>query len=168
MTAIARLLHNPVTDSMQFFPSKDYQVHCQKLFEDYQSTIQKYLPHAQIEHIGASAIPNCQSKGDLDIYVAVDNVEQAIATIEQLNFKIKKNTLRTPQLCMLESQKSEDVAIQLVEKGSEFENFLHFRDKLSSNPKLVEQYNQMKLSCTGFTQEKYREVKSRFIEKVLG
>jgi GrpB-like predicted nucleotidyltransferase (UPF0157 family) len=168
VTAIARLLHNPVTDSMQFFSSKDYQTHCQKLFEDYQSIIQKHLANAQIEHIGASAIPNCISKGDLDIYVAVNNVEQAIGTIEQLDFKIKQNTLRTPQLCMLESQKSEDVAIQLVEKGSPFEDFLHFRDKLRTNPKLVNQYNQMKLSCTGFTQEKYREVKSRFIEEILG
>ncbi len=166
--AIAKLLHNLVTECMRFYPSKEYQPRCQKLFEDYQRTIQKHLPHAQIEHIGASSIPNSQSKGDLDIYVAVDNVEQAIATIEQLGFKIKQNTLRTPQLCMLESQKDEEVAIQLVEKGSSFENFLHFRDKLRSNPKLVEQYNHMKLSCTGHTQEKYRDEKSRFIEKVLG
>ncbi len=111
---------------MRFFPSEDYQIQCQKLFEVYQLAIQQQLPNTQIEHIGASAIPNCISKGDLDIYVAVDNVEQAIATIEQLNFKIKQNTLRTPQLCMLESQKSEDVAIQLVEKGSPFEDFLRF------------------------------------------
>ncbi len=166
-TAIARLLHNPVTESMRFFPSKDYQARCQKLFEDYHSIIQKYLPKSQIEHIGASSIPNCVSKGDLDIYVAVENVEQAIVTIEKLNFKIKQETLRTEQLCMFESQKNEDVAIQLVEKSSSFEDFLHFRNKLRSNPDLVEQYNQMKLSCTGFTHEQYREVKSRFIEKVL-
>jgi len=137
------------------------------LFEDYQQKIQKQLPNAQVEHIGASSIPGCLSKGDLDIYVAVDNVEQAIAIIEQLNFKIKQNTMRTPQLCMLESQNNKDVAIQLVEKGSVFEGFLCFRDKLQSNPELIEQYNQMKLSCEGFTQEKYRQVKSRFIEGVL-
>lgn len=154
-------------ESMRFFQSKDYQTRCQKLFEDYQQKIQKQLPNAQIEHIGASSISGCLSKGDLDIYVAVDNVEQAIAIIEQLNFKIKQNTMRTPQLCMLESQNNKDVAIQLVEKGSVFEDFLRFRDKLQSNPALVEQYNQMKLSCQGFTKEKYRQVKSRFIEGVL-
>ena len=153
---------------MLFFQAQDYQPKCQQLFSSYKNQIIQLLPSALIEHIGASSIPHCVSKGDLDIYVAVDNVEQAIGMIEQLGFKIKQDTLRTKQLCMLESQRNEDVAIQLVEKGSSFEDFLHFRDKLRSNPKLVEQYNQMKLSCTGYTQEKYREVKSRFIEKVLG
>ena len=152
---------------MQFYPSDKYQPSFQKLFEIYQQKIQKQLPNAQVEHIGASSVFGCLSKGDLDIYVAVDNVEQAITIIEQLNFKIKQDTMRTPQLCMLESENNKDVAIQLIEKGSVFEDFLCFRDKLQSNPELVEQYNQMKLSCQGFTQEKYRQVKSLFIKTVL-
>jgi GrpB-like predicted nucleotidyltransferase (UPF0157 family) len=67
---------------------------------------------------------------------------------------------------MLESC-SEDVAFQVVANDSEFEGFLHFRDKLREDPKLVDEYNHLKRSCEGFKQDKYRRRKSDFIEKIM-
>ena len=68
---------------------------------------------------------------------------------------------------MLESTSGDDVALQVVTNGSEFECFLRFRDKLRANPALVQQYNTLKMSCEGWSQEKYRGKKSTFIEHVL-
>ncbi len=115
---------------MIFFQPEQYQIQCNELYEQYKTKISQVLPSAQVEHIGASSIPNCVSKGDLDIYVGVTNVELVIPYIEKLGFKIKEDTMRTEQLCMLESRKEEDVAIQLIEKGSKFEDFLSFRNAL--------------------------------------
>ncbi len=52
--------------------------------------------------------------------------------------------------------------------SSEFEFFVGFRDKLRKNPELVQRYNELKISCTGWSHEEYRRKKSAFIERVLG
>lgn len=154
---------------MKFYPAKDYQARCKKKYDAYKANISQVLPDAQVEHIGASSVPNCISKGDLDIYVAVELIhhQESIAIIKKIGFSIKQDTHRTEELCMLESNNDDDVAIQLIAKGSEFENFLIFRNALLDNPKLVEKYNQMKHSCAGMTQDRYREIKSEFIEGLI-
>lgn len=47
--------------------------------------------------------------------------------LKKIWLTIIQNTLRTGNLCMLED---DNVPIQLVVKGSEFELFLHFRGAL--------------------------------------
>ena len=156
---------------MQFFDAPDYQPRTRSLFTLYREKIRQSLPSARIEHIGASAIPGAISKGDLDIFVGVPaaTLAAAIPAVESIGFRIKKNTLRTPELCMLEStDASLDLAIQLVADDSSFENFIHFRDALLTDPSRLSAYNAMKRSCVGFTPEAYRRVKSQFVITTLG
>ncbi|ENX16173.1 hypothetical protein F895_01764 [Acinetobacter sp. CIP 64.2] len=153
---------------MQFLSAPEYQPNCALLFEDYKNKIQQLTPYAVIEHIGSSAIPNAISKGDLDIYIGVPahHFIDAIQQLQQLHFKEKLNTLRTHELCMLESLEH-DVALQIVVTGSIFEDFLTFRDHLRQSPDLVTQYNALKHHCEGMSQDQYREIKSNFIQQVL-
>ncbi|MEZ8863512.1 GrpB family protein [Vibrio splendidus] len=154
---------------MKFYPAEQYQAACNELFVRYERDIKKLVPNARIEHVGASSIPFAVSKGDLDIFVGVElnELEDVIERLTTLGFNEKLDTLRTPELCMLESTSGDDVALQVVANGSEFECFLRFRDKLRANPALVQQYNTLKMSCEGWPQEEYREKKSDFIEHVL-
>ncbi|MCB5360951.1 GrpB family protein [Vibrio lentus] len=154
---------------MKFYSAEQYQAACNKLFVRYERDIKKLIPNARIEYVGASSIPFAVSKGDLDIFVGIESseLEYAVEQLTTLGFKEKLDTLRTPELCMLESTSGDDVALQVVANGSEFECFLRFRDKLRANPALVEQYNTLKMSCEGWSQDEYREKKSTFIEHVL-
>ncbi|MEZ9777291.1 GrpB family protein [Vibrio sp. 10N.261.54.A5] len=154
---------------MKFYPAEQYQAACNELFIRYERDIKKLIPNARVEHVGASSIPFAVSKGDLDIFVGVDlgELEDVIGRLTTLGFNEKLDTLRTPELCMLESTSADDVALQVVANGSEFECFLRFRDKLRANPALVQQYNTLKMACEGWSQEKYRAKKSAFIEHVL-
>ncbi|MFV5364512.1 GrpB family protein [Acinetobacter oleivorans] len=135
---------------MVFLEPEQYQQRCAQLFNSYHKDISTLLPFAKIEHIGSSAIPNAISKGDLDIYVEVkpDQFEFAIAQLKTLNFIEKQNTLRTDELCMLESLNKDDVAFQIVVTDSVFTFFLTFRNKLMDSPALVNEYNQLKLKCS--------------------
>lgn len=153
---------------MKFYDSDTYQTRCQERFEHYQRAILTLNPNANVEHIGASSIPGAVSKGDLDIFVGVDaaDFDSTIQKLKSLNVREKQNTLRTEALCMLESLQ-EDIALQVVVKGSEFEFFLSFRDQLRTHPKLVQEYNELKWGCTGLSQDEYRSRKSAFIERVL-
>ncbi|MCL4115388.1 GrpB family protein [Vibrio lentus] len=154
---------------MKFYPAEQYQAVCNELFVRYERNIKKLTPNARVEHVGASSIPSAVSKGDLDIFVGVElgELEDVIGRLTTLGFNEKLDTLRTPDLCMLESTSGDDVALQVVANGSEFECFLRFRDKLCANPALVQQYNTLKMSCEGWPKEEYREKKSDFIEHVL-
>ncbi|MFA0159453.1 GrpB family protein [Vibrio sp. 10N.261.46.A3] len=157
---------------MKFYPAEQYQAACNELFVRYERDIKTLIPNARVEHVGASSIPFAVSKGDLDIFVGVElselsELEDAIERLTTLGFNEKLDTLRTPELCMLESTSADDVALQVVANGSEFECFLRFRDKLRANPALVQQYNTLKMSCEGWSQEKYRAKKSAFIQHVL-
>ena len=154
---------------MKFYSSEQYQASCEELFLRFECEIQNLLPNARIEHVGASSIPNAVSKGDLDIFVGVDalNFESTTHLLMKLGFKEKADTLRTLELCMLESTSTDDVALQIVVNGSKFENFLIFRDKLRGDTSLVLQYNELKMSCEGIPQNEYRLKKSDFVEHVL-
>ncbi|MFV5360347.1 GrpB family protein [Acinetobacter oleivorans] len=154
---------------MVFLEPEQYQQRCAQLFNSYHKDISTLLPFAKIEHIGSSAIPNAISKGDLDIYVEVkpDQFEFAIAQLKTLNFIEKQNTLRTDELCMLESLNKDDVAFQIVVTDSVFTFFLTFRNKLIDSPLLVNEYNQLKLECSHLDHDQYRTIKSDFINRVL-
>lgn len=154
---------------MIFLEPEQYQQRCAQLFNSYQKDISTLLPLAKIEHIGSSAIPNAISKGDLDIYVEVkpDQFKFAIERLKTLNFIEKQNTLRTHELCMLESLNNDDVGFQIVVTDSVFTFFLAFKNKLINSPTLVNEYNQLKLQCSHLDPDQYRTIKSDFINRVL-
>ncbi|MCH2070821.1 GrpB family protein [Acinetobacter pittii] len=154
---------------MVFLEPEQYQQRCTQLFNSYQKDISTLLPFAKIEHIGSSAIPNAISKGDLDIYIEVipEQFEFAIEQLKTLNFIEKQNTLRPHELCMLESLNNDDVAFQIVVTDSIFTFFLTFKNKLISSPKLVNEYNELKLQCSHLDPDQYRTIKSDFINRIL-
>lgn len=154
---------------MIFLEPEQYQQKCIQLFNSYKKDISTLLPFAKVEHIGSSAIPNAISKGDLDIYIEVmsDQFEFAIEQLKTLNFIEKQNTLRTHELCMLESMNDDEVAFQIVVADSVFTFFLTFRNKLIDSPLLVHEYNQLKLQCSHLDPDQYRAIKSDFINRVL-
>jgi len=154
---------------MKFYSAEKYQESCEKQFLQHQCNIKGLDLDAVIEHIGASSIPLAVSKGDLDIFVGVEGaeLEQAVQLLKTLGFQEKVDTLRTSELCMLESTSGDKVAFQVVARGSKFEFFLEFRDKLRANTLLVKQYNELKMACEGLSQAEYRKKKSAFVERVL-
>lgn len=153
---------------MKFFNPEQYQAKCNQHFVFYREKIINLLPLSRVEHIGASSVPGAVSKGDLDIFVGVEptEIESTIVKLQSLGFEEKLDTLRTPELCMLEAP-FEAVAIQVVVHGSKYEFFLTFRDLLRSSSQLVEEYNKLKISCEGLTHAEYRQKKSAFVERVL-
>ncbi|MEA9357583.1 GrpB family protein [Bacteriovorax sp. PP10] len=151
-------------------PYEDYSKHVNDLFVILSKELRSILPDARIEHIGSSAVPGSISKGDLDVFVGVDHshFNQALSLIKSLDFYEKKGTFRSDELCMLVTDKfNYDVAVQLVSNGSEFEDFLKFRDLLKTNDEFVKEYNEVKLMAQYLDGNEYRQKKSIFITKIL-
>lgn len=155
---------------MKFLKPEEYLPQVNALYAQLRERLTRHLPVAEIEHIGSSAIRGALSKGDLDVLVRVarEHFSDSLEKIQQLGFSVKKDTLRTNSLCMLEAIDTNGVAIQLIEKGSEFEMFVKFRDLLNSDSRLVERYNRLKTDSVGLSAEEYRQQKSKFIRALLG
>ena len=156
---------------MKFYEYENYIVILMPIFKELENSISELLPLARSEHVGASSVKGCISKGDLDILVAVDQnqFEDSLKQIKSLGFYEKKETLRTNELCMLVTKmyEGQDVAIQLIVNGSNFENFLHFREVLQSSEEVLSQYNELKKSSIDMDQEEYRIRKNNFISSIL-
>lgn len=155
---------------MRFLTPTEYLPRVHEIYDGLSARLLTAIPFADIQHIGSSAIAGALSKGDLDVLVRVppDHFAEALRACEALGFREKVGTRRTESLCMLITDGYRwDVAVQLVAMGSEFEMFLTFRDRLNADPSLVEQYNELKLSCAGLTPNDYRKRKSEFVERVL-
>jgi GrpB-like predicted nucleotidyltransferase (UPF0157 family) len=155
---------------MKIYPPEQYQPAAAQIFSAVKTELALLLPGARIEHVGSSAIPGAHSKGDLDVCISVEpcKFEQTLATLVAAGYTVKPDTLRTNQLCMLESTRPDiSLALQLIEQGSEFEFFVIFRDALRRDANLVSQYNALKLETASLGEQGYREAKSEFIREVL-
>ncbi|MFG1483481.1 GrpB family protein [Halobacteriovorax sp. HFRX-2_2] len=155
---------------MKFYEAQDYQDKVNEIFKDLESELSQHLVNVRIIHIGASSIPGAVSKGDLDVFVGVDkkDFESSLVTIKNLGYVEKEGTLRTPQLCMMVTDKyNYDVALQVVVNGSEFEYFIKFRDFMITRPDLVEELNALKRSCSDLNPDDYRAKKSNWVQGIL-
>ncbi|MFG6446822.1 GrpB family protein [Roseateles sp. BYS180W] len=155
---------------MLLLKPSEYQAEIAARFEDVRAVISTWVPEGRVEHIGSSAIPGAVSKGDLDICLIVPLSAHAgiVSRLITQGYQEQQDTLRTPELCMLNSPASAaEHAIQLVAAGSEFEGFVQFRDALLANPALVEEYNAVKSQSSHLGADGYRAAKSAFIATVL-
>lgn len=129
----------------------------------------RLLPHAQIEHIGSTAVPGMITKGDLDILVRVSRpkfarADQSLAAHYARNagshhsqtFASFKDDAAKPPL-----------GIQLAVAGGPEDDFLKFRDALRRSAALVRRYNQLKRRSAGLSMTAYRRRKRAFIRRVL-
>ena len=155
---------------MIIYPPSNYQPLAHKVFDEVRTALRPLLPTARIEHVGSSSVPGAISKGDLDICVSVPAIdfEETLGKLQSLGYTVKVDTLRTEQLCMLEATRKDiSLAVQLIEKDSEFEFFHKFRDALLADPQLVDRYNRLKLQFSPHGPHTYREEKAKFIRSVL-
>lgn len=155
---------------MELLTPDFYKSAAEKIFQTVRTDVLRILPHARVEHVGSSAIPGALSKGDIDICVVVGEglVSVAATSLMKLGYVEKLDTLRTKQLCMLVAlRKDVEVALQVIEAGSQFEFFIKFRDALVAESTLVDEYNCVKKASAHLSDDAYREAKSLFIEAVL-
>ncbi len=140
------------------------------LFQRTALQLRALLPlSADIRHIGATAIPGCLTKGDLDIVVRVA-AEDFAAADEALARRFARNTgsKRTDGFSSFEDATTwPHLGLQLTVVGGGDDYFHLFAEALMRDPDLVAQYNALKRQCDGMPMDTYRATKGDFIETVL-
>lgn len=124
-------------------------------FEKTKAAILEKLANESIEiqHIGSTSIKNLAAKPIIDIAIGLEKLTEEtiirmVPKLEELGMKYKGNRFeRGGYLFVIEV--SEEVIshhIHIVEIGDEqWTNYLNFRDTLRNNPKIANEYAQLKI-----------------------
>ena len=124
---------------------------------------------AEIRHIGATAVPGCLTKGDLDIVirVAAEDFRQTEAVLAS-RFARNSGSVRTDTFSAFEDKsRAPDLGVQLTVIGGPFDVFHRFVEALLLSPRLVEDYNALKRAHDNGDMAVYRAAKDAFIARVL-
>jgi GrpB-like predicted nucleotidyltransferase (UPF0157 family) len=141
-----------------------------RAFADLAATLNARLPGSvTVEHIGATAIPRALTKGDLDICILVDASDfPAIEAILAAMYARNTGSIHTGSFAAFINEDAHPpLGIQLVERGSELDVFVAFRDALRADAALVDAYNAIKKKHIVGDADAYRAAKSTFIASVL-
>jgi GrpB-like predicted nucleotidyltransferase (UPF0157 family) len=137
----------------------------------HQGSVLGLVPGAEVEHVGATAVPGALTKGDVDLLVRVGEADFSTAADALAGrYAIHQPHNWTPTLASFSATDAGElpVGIQLVVTGSEADRFFGpFRDALINNQTLLAEYNELKLRLDGVEYERYTEQKGQFIERVL-
>ena len=139
--------------------------------EAHRTAVLELVPGAEVEHVGATAVPGALTKGDVDVLVRVREPEFP-AAVDALSrrYAIHQAHNWTPELASFTDPDATEppVGIQLVVRGSEADRFFGpFRDALIGSDALLAEYNELKRQLDGLEYARYTELKGQFIECVL-
>lgn len=132
--------------------------------------VRQLLPDAEVDHIGATAIPGAVTKGDIDLVVRVAPAAfKASVEILSAHFEIKQRENWTPDFASFGDDSGYDLplGIQLVVKESESDFLTFLRDHLISNPPALAEYNQLKVQHAPEGVEGYWRAKNAFFAQIL-
>lgn len=140
------------------------------LFVATRSRLWAVLPAwAEISHVGATAIPDCLTKGDLDIVVRVppDQFRAADAALACMYQRNTGSTRDHSFSAFEDAAASPPLGIQLTAIGGPHDVFHFFLDALLAQPERVAEYNSVKRAFVGRSMADYRAAKNVFIANVL-
>lgn len=139
----------------------------QQLFEVMARSLAATLPPtADIRQIGATAIPGCLTKGDLDIVVRVPAEDFGAAdSVLATRFSRNEHSIRTS--AFEDASRWPHLGIQLAAINGPFDFFHLFVEALQQSPDLIEKYNALKRHHDGCDMSIYRAAKDAFVDDVL-
>ncbi|SFL29819.1 GrpB family protein [Methylobacterium pseudosasicola] len=141
-----------------------------RLFAVVRVALKPVLPPAtEILHVGATAIPGCLTKGDLDLVVRVDGPAFAEAE-SRLAARFTRNagSVRTDDFAAFtDAGRTPHLGIQLTVKGGPLDVFHLFAAALRADPERVVRYNALKRAHHDQPMTLYRAAKDAFIADVL-
>ena len=138
------------------------------LYYEIRKQILSVCSNIEIIHIGSTAIPGLQTKGDLDINVRVQKIDfwDVINIIKNTGYYELDGTLQNDDLRHLKPIKTFniDTAIQVTTIGSEYDTFVLFNEILLANKNALKDYSNIKKLYGVVSDDEYRNKKSVIIQ----
>lgn len=128
------------------------------------------LPAAEIDHIGATAIPGALTKGDIDLVVRVPAAEFAAAiAVLSAHFTVKQRENWTPDFASFGDDTAYELplGVQLIVQTAAPDFMTFLRDHLRAHPAALAAYNRLKTTHAPQGAEAYWQAKHDFFTAIL-
>jgi GrpB-like predicted nucleotidyltransferase (UPF0157 family) len=156
-------------EQVNFFDNSLFYEKVKKTFYLHKKLIKERLPEADVQHVGSTAVPNCLTKGDLDIQVRVttEQFQMAVQTLSAL-YELNEGSVKTDSFRAFKDDSTiPPLGVQLNVINSEFDFFWKFRDVLLINDKYRKEYDDLKRNYEGKEMDEYREAKNEFFQRII-
>lgn len=133
------------------------------------AVVHALLPHADVQHVGGTAIPGSLTKGDLDLQARVP--AEAFPGAEAIlarHYRRNDGSTRVPGAfaAFVSHRGIVEVGIQLTAAGGALDVFWRYREALRASPALREELDALKRAHAGCAMGAYREAKAAFFDRV--
>lgn len=156
-------------DTVRFHPFERVAGPAEAAFTTWAQVLDRLVPGADVQHVGATAVPGSLSKGDLDVCVRVP-AERFAAADAALAAQFVRNaeTTHSPTYSSFKDDRATPpLRVQLVVTGAPEDFFVQLRERLAAAPALVAELNTIRKRHDGGNMTAYRAEKSRFYEALL-
>jgi RimJ/RimL family protein N-acetyltransferase/GrpB-like predicted nucleotidyltransferase (UPF0157 family) len=155
---------------VHFRPVEELRPAAEAALATHRDRVLGLLPEAQVEEMGATAVPGSLTKGDFDLLVRV-SASGFPAAREALGGRYAVHQLEnwSPTFAGFKEELSDGlpVGVQLVAADSDDDRMLRrTRDALRDRPELLERYNELKRSFEGANPDEYRRAKTAFLDEL--
>ncbi|WP_454191448.1 GrpB family protein [Paenibacillus sp. Marseille-Q7038] len=150
------------------FARNKYNEQATELFWQENKKLKELLQHADIHHVGSSAIPGTLTKGDVDIQVRVkqEDFDEATRVLESLYPVDEKGEQTTSFRSFYTEETILPLGVQLTVCHTKHDVFHKFRDVLLINEGYRDQYDELKASYEGRDMASYREAQHHFFDQL--
>ncbi len=154
---------------------QDYDATAPQLYEEARGVLQNLLPHAEIHHVGSTAIPGLGGKGIIDIMIAIPDwktkAEDGKKLVDLGFAHVHPEENGRIFMSRVGDTVKNDVHIHLTYIDSpDYTNFLSFRDYLRSHPDEANNYLKQKyqwLKSASGNRQYYTASKNDYITNIL-
>ncbi len=156
-------------ETVSFLPEERFRARVLQPFEKLRVELEAWVPGADIQHVGSTAILGSLTKGDLDVQVRVVASKYSPAK-ERLSrvFQVNLGGFAADAAISFEDHRSEPhVGIHLTIIGGSADIQWRFRDILQASELLRREYDDLKRQFDDKSMSSYRAAKERFVTRVL-
>lgn len=150
---------------------EDVRLHsaaAQRLFRQQRQQLLRWVPDAEVVHVGSTSLERGLSRGDLDIQVRVAacRYAAALAAIAP-HYMVNDDGYTSDDAASFKDDSLDPpVGLILTAINGSGDVLWRFRDTLRSCPELAAEYSAIKARCQGGSLAAYRAAKALFIDRV--
>ena len=151
-------------DIVHFFESEEIFEKADNVFRAKKAELEGILPKTDIQHVGSCSVPGAVGKFDIDIQIRTDreSFKSIVETLKK-HYQEKHPELWTDEFVSFCDNREYMIDIIVTVAGSRYDDFWRVRDRLMSDPQLLEEYNTLKRQFQGKTYGEYRKAKKAFL-----
>ena len=140
----------------------------ESVLTELRSDLRVVAPGVEVEHIGATSMPDGITKGDVDVNLRVDHdrFDQMVVALST-RFDIAQPQNWTGTFASFsDTRRGIPVGIQVTVTGSDDDFLVELRDRLRADPELRHEYDEIKRMNVGAGRDAYWGAKDDFLRRV--